>query len=91
MIPELLLLLFIILFFAALLLIGISLFTGRVSTIAGTLVRGFGGYMATAFVRCHILYPDSNQCDLPAVFIGGPIGVFIGWIAGALVERHRRQ
>lgn len=55
----------------------------------GAVIGGFVGYVAMAIVLCRILYPDSNQCALPAVFIGWPVGAIIGWIAGTFLTRTR--
>jgi hypothetical protein len=51
------------------------------------LVGGFAGYMLTMFLCCFVLYPESNLCGLPAVFIGGPAGLVIGWLFGSRLTR----
>ena len=52
-----------------------------------TLIGGIVGYMMTVFLCCLVLFPGSNLCGLPAVFLGGPAGLVIGWLVGSRLTR----
>lgn len=56
--------------------------------VIGSLIGGIVGYELTALVCCLILFPGSNLCGLPAVIIGGPVGLVVGGFAGAQLS-HR--
>jgi presenilin-like A22 family membrane protease len=65
------------------------------ATLPTTLLMGvlgaFSAYMITVAICCIWLMPNSNQCGLPAVFIGAPIGFIVGGIAGFLHARPPRK
>jgi hypothetical protein len=65
---------------------------GRILAIViGSLIGGIVGYELTALIFCMILFPESNLCGLPAVFIGGPVGVVAGGIAGVYIWHARTE
>jgi hypothetical protein len=55
----------------------------------GAVIGGIVGYELTALLCCLILFPGSNLCGLPAVFIGGPVGVVAGGFAGGYMSSYR--
>jgi MFS family permease len=48
------------------------------------LIGAFAGYLAGAYIACSWLWPASNLCGLPALFIACPFGLLTG---GALANR----
>ncbi len=62
------------------------------SKIAGALIGaiygGACGYYASATLACSVLWPQSNLCGLPAMFIGAPLGAVAG-AAAVLLVAHR--
>jgi hypothetical protein len=51
--------------------------------IGGALAGGVIGYWVGAYVMCTWIWPESNLCGLPAVFIAGPIGLVVGGVIAA--------
>ena len=45
-------------------------------------------YFPSALVACSLLWPNSNLCGLPAVFVAFPIGIIGGAIAGWMIARR---
>jgi hypothetical protein len=56
--------------------------------IAGALVVGVPTFLI-AFYRSLSRHPDSPQAPLLAIFLFGPAGAFVGFIAGALFSQRR--
>jgi hypothetical protein len=59
-----------------------------VFALLGLFVGAFVGYMAGVLVFCYMLWPDSPQCGLVAVFVAGPLGAIAGAVGGALLSRR---
>jgi len=57
--------------------------------VAGAVIIGFPSFLV-GFIGPIILTPHANQGPLLGIFITGPIGVVIGFIAGALYAQRRR-
>ena len=59
--------------------------------VAGAVVIGFPSFLA-GFIGPVIFTPQANQGPLLGIFITGPAGAVIGFIAGALLsQRHKRK
>jgi uncharacterized membrane protein YeaQ/YmgE (transglycosylase-associated protein family) len=59
--------------------------------LAGAVIIGFPSFLA-GFIGPIIFTPQANQGPLLGIFITGPIGAVVGFIAGALFsQRHRRK
>jgi uncharacterized membrane protein YeaQ/YmgE (transglycosylase-associated protein family) len=55
--------------------------------IAGAVIVGFPAFLA-GFASPIIFTPPASQGPLLGIFITGPIGAFIGFIAGALYAQR---
>ena len=49
---------------------------------AGALLGTLVCYEIGAIIMCDFLWPDSNLCGLPSVFVAAPIGMIFGGILG---------
>jgi hypothetical protein len=58
--------------------------------IAGALVVGVPTFVI-AFYSSLSRHPDSPQAPLLAIFLFGPAGAFVGFVAGALFSQRRRR
>ena len=59
--------------------------------IAGAVIVGFPSFLA-GFIGPIIFTPEANQGPLLGMFITGPAGAVVGFIAGALFsQRHKRK
>jgi hypothetical protein len=57
--------------------------------IAGACIVGFVGFIL-GFVGPIVFAPEANQGPLLGIFITGPAGAVIGFVAGALYSQLRR-
>ncbi len=59
--------------------------------LGGSVILGFISFLI-GFVGPVIFMPESNQGPLLGIFITGPAGAIIGFVAGALyAQLHRRK
>jgi hypothetical protein len=52
------------------------------SLAAGAFLGMLVCYEVGAFVMCDFVWPNSNLCGLPSVFVAAPIGLVLGAILG---------
>ena len=60
--------------------------------ILATIIAGFAGlilgYLAGVLVACEWLWPASNACGFPAVFLAAPLGAVVGAVIGSRLARR---
>jgi hypothetical protein len=56
--------------------------------LLGAIVGMVVSYFAGASAACGLLWPESNLCGLPAVFVALPLGIVAGAIVGWLIARR---
>jgi uncharacterized membrane protein YeaQ/YmgE (transglycosylase-associated protein family) len=69
---------------------GVGCGTAFAYGLAGAVIIGFPSFLA-GFIGPIIFTPQANQGPLLGIFITGPIGAVVGFIAGALFSQRQRR